>query len=171
MEDSKRNRQETEQEYQEGLKFLYGQQDVRTDIRKAFEYFHKCADEGHVEGMYQVGKLYWFGEPYVMKNSKAAFKYIKVASEQGLQIAKLQLGDFYLMGIGIDKDVNTAIELYEELVKEGNLVAHDRLMYIYKEGIDVEKNIEKALMHCNFARMIPNNFGAEIAYINLSRER
>jgi len=59
--------------------------------------------------------------------------------------AQDNLGWCFENGIGVDKNVQKAVELYQEAVKQKNVFAYVSLGLCYKKGIGVEKNIPKAI--------------------------
>ena len=48
--------------------------------------------------------------------------------------------------VGVDKNVQKAVELYQETVKQKNVTAYTSLGLCYKNGIGVERNIQKAII-------------------------
>jgi len=64
------------------------------------------------------------------------------------------LGIQYQLGqYGLEKDVTTAVELYERAAELGVKEAHFFLGCTYAEGTDVEKDMAKAIRHYEAAAM------------------
>src|SRR6185369_16880914 len=64
---------------------------------------------------------------------------------QGNSFAQANLGWCYEKGLGVDKNVQKAVELYQEAVKQENFYAYVSLGLCYKNGIGVERDIQKAI--------------------------
>jgi TPR repeat protein len=55
------------------------------------------------------------------------------------------LGDFNLLGMGINVDKTKAFELYQKAADLGNSTAQCNLAFMYMNGIEIVKNIDKAV--------------------------
>lgn len=71
-----------------------------------------------------------------------------------------------MFGMGTDKDEKLAIKYYKQAANQGNIYANDRLSDIYKDGISVGQDIEKALLYNSKTRGNGNQ-NAEIKYLAL----
>lgn len=160
---------EGEEDYQKGIIYLGGNSETPIDIRKAFEFFNKAAQFGHVEAMFQVGYLYLFGEPNIMRNDKKAIQCFEKAANAGLGIAQYYCGIGYFYGNGIEKDVNVGLDYLVNSAKQGYYLASDILAEIYLTGTGVEKDLKKAEQYNNKAR-VPGNQNAEIRFVRIMME-
>ncbi|RHZ66067.1 hypothetical protein Glove_309g17 [Diversispora epigaea] len=73
-------------------------------------------------------------------NSPSLMKLYKINKEIGTMLR----ADMYLDGIGVEKDVKKAYQIYSKLANEGSFIALTEVAYYYLNGIYVEKNHEKA---------------------------
>ena len=84
--------------------------------------------------------------------------------------ALFYLGECNMFGLGIEKNEKEAIKYYDEAANQGNIFANYRLCDVYRSGIGVEKDIDKALIY-NARTRGHGDFNAEITYVSLKRER
>ena len=71
-------------------------------------------------------------------------KHLIDKAELGDSIAQNNLAYYYVYGIGVEKDLSSAIELFSRSAKQGNTSAQNNLAYCYQNGIGVEKDLEQA---------------------------
>lgn len=55
------------------------------------------------------------------------------------------LGSFYEVGLGVEKDINRALELYRKAAGQENPMAQNNLGYCYQKGIGVPINLKVAI--------------------------
>ena len=84
---------------------------VDKDQIGAFRFFQMAADSGVPEAQYKVG-IYLMTGNVVAKNEQKAVYYFKEASAAGNLEALAELGKALYKGYGIEKDVNTAANLF-----------------------------------------------------------
>ncbi|RHZ81654.1 hypothetical protein Glove_117g134 [Diversispora epigaea] len=60
------------------------------------------------------------------------------------EIGNISLALMYLYGLGVDKDMKKAFQIYYKLADKGSLMASNSVAYCYDYGLGVEKNEEKA---------------------------
>ncbi|MBD5456851.1 MAG: sel1 repeat family protein [Lachnospiraceae bacterium] len=157
---------EGEEDYQKGLLYFKGSVETPVDVRKSFEYFNRAASVGHSEAKFQVGYLYLYGEPNILKNEKRAMQCLKSAADDGIAIAQFYCGIGYFCGNGIEKNVEVGIDYFKKSAKQGYYPAADFLAEIYLTGTEVEKDINKAKMYNDQAR-VQGNQNAEIRSIRI----
>lgn len=157
---------EGEEDYQNGLLYLRGNAQTPVDIRKAFEYFNKAAEAGHSEAKFQVGYLYLYGEPDILKNETKAMKSLKQAADDGISIAQFYCGMGYFYGKGVEKNTETGIEYFKKSAQQEYYLAADFLAEIYLTGTEVEKDMDKAKMYNDQAR-VQGNQNAELRSIRI----
>lgn len=125
-----------EEDYQKGLDYLYGNGEVKRDLRTALNYFSKAAQNGHVEAIFQVGNLYMYGEPVILRNYNKAIECFKKAANEGLAIAQYNLFQCYFQGIGVQKNIKLAIQYCEKAAIQGLIEAQLILGDCYRYGIE-----------------------------------
>ena len=95
---------------------------IAKNLEKAFEYYEKSADQGHICAQLQLAEMYKLGEG-TAKNFEKAFEYIEKAANQGHGIAQFDLGYMYKHGIGTAKNMKKAFEYYEKAANQGHAEA------------------------------------------------
>ncbi|RIA96752.1 hypothetical protein C1645_871848 [Glomus cerebriforme] len=136
-------------QYNLGQYYRHGK-GVEKDEVKAFEYYKKSADQGHLNAQFQLGHCYDYGIGTEVNKAKA-FELYKIVAEKGHIIAQNNLGTLYENGEGIEKDLEKAINWFNKAAENGNNEALYNLGRCYGLGIGVEKNIVKAFECCKIA--------------------
>ncbi|RHZ80902.1 hypothetical protein Glove_130g202 [Diversispora epigaea] len=73
-------------------------------------------------------------------DSSSLMKLYNINKEFG----NMFLADMHLIGLGVEKDVKKAYQIYSKLANEGSFKALVEIAYYYENGFGVEKNEEKA---------------------------
>ncbi len=76
---------------------------VNQDYQKAFKYFLRAAELGHLHSIYKVSQFYLNGTGVKQSNNKAAY-WFKEAAIQGHLQAQQAYGLLYAQGIGVPLD-------------------------------------------------------------------
>lgn len=72
------------------------------------------------------------------------YYYVKQFAEEGIPAAQYICGVYLENGIqGAGKDVERAVLFYSEAAKQGYLEAYEALARCYRNGVGVEKDIDK----------------------------
>lgn len=119
-----------------------------TDRSEGFGWLEKAAKQGHVlakarlitVNFLEYGKRSrWFEEidSIIAKLNEMA---------QSNLTAKCFLAEMAENGIGMSKDVNKALALYNEAANAGHAWAQTNLGYIYKDGVNVPVDLQKGVM-------------------------
>ena len=120
--------------YQVGRMYLSGQ-GTEPDIEKAVEWFNKAAGQDNPDALYQLGYIYR-NEEYGIANKNVSYNYFHSAFEIFLSNyevnpydsdAAYKLGSMYHYGLGIEQDINKAIEWYKKSAELGNKKAQEKL--------------------------------------------
>lgn len=91
----------------------------------------RTAEEGNVDACLTLGYMYLYGENGVERDEKKAFRYYSMAAAQEDKIAVNNLGSLYYSGIGTEKNVNKAVEMFDKAARLGNGEAAINLAFIY----------------------------------------
>lgn len=130
--------------YNLGLLYINGW-GVESNDQKAFEWFEKSAFIEYPEAMYNLGVLYSFGRG-TERDLSAAFYWYKKAAETGMASAMFNLAYCYYYGDGIPGDYALAKHWLEKnLEQEENPHAMGMLAFIYRNGLETPKDLDKAL--------------------------
>ncbi|EAY02717.1 hypothetical protein TVAG_440960 [Trichomonas vaginalis G3] len=128
--------------YSMGIGYRENKNGVKTNIKRAYESFQKCAEAEYHPGEYQFAYMIENGIG-CQKDVDKAIKYYKRAADGGEAKAMFNLGLIY------DKNkkyhnTEQAIKYYQEAADKGIKEAFFNLGMIYKDGEDIEKDITKA---------------------------
>ncbi len=107
-----------------------------------------------------------YGEPNILKNEKRAMQCLKGAADDGIGIAQFYCGIGYFCGNGVEKNVEVGIDYFKKSAKQGCYLAADFLTEIYLTSTEVEKDIDKAKMYNDRAR-VQENQNAEIRSVRI----
>ena len=119
------------------------------DYKKAYECYIISADQGESWAANKIGNFYRKGI-VKRKNLQKAFEYYTISSESSrftlCQWSKYNLAKYFYengcLEIGIEQDINKAIELLEEISEE-LIEANIELLYIYYDLYLKSKKTEK----------------------------
>lgn len=100
----------------------------------ALEKSIQLADEGNLEDQMNLAYMYLYGTNGVKQDYEKAFKYYSMAAKQDDPIAINNLGSLYFNGIGTNRDVKTALTLFEHASDLGNDNASINLAFILLTG-------------------------------------
>ncbi len=147
------------------------------NVPKAASLLEKAAQQGNPDAAYQLGYIY-SSEKYnltdIQKSNKhyvcALSGYEKSEKENVNATAEYRVGLIYLNGLGVDKNIEKAINWLEKSALNGNSSASYRLAVLYDKGIDVTQNTDKALYYYRLA-VIKNHPYAHYKLGNIAFEK
>jgi hypothetical protein len=109
------------------LRYVKGK-DVTSSEHKAFDWYCKAAEQGHMEAQYQVGRFY-----YGIKEYEKAAIWFKRAADQGHSGAQFNLAvGCYNYGLGVEHD-NTLALIYLQKSADQNHVEAQYNLGIFHE--------------------------------------
>lgn len=126
-----------------GYMYLYGQNGVETDYKKAFHFYEIAAKQNNIIALNNLGSLYFNGIGTDTDYNKAAALF-KKAAELGSDDAALNLAFIYLSSKQ-ESYVAPAIALFDQAAKAGNNTAKFMLGYAYYKGVGVEQDYYEAV--------------------------
>lgn len=106
--------------------FELGKQFLDHNDAKAFAYFSKAAEMGHVKAMRNTGVCYWKAKGTSFDVQKAVYWY-KKAAEHGSIPSMRDLSTFYVAGVVVEKDDNVAKAWLRKAADTGDEKAASRL--------------------------------------------
>lgn len=138
----------TEEWYKKGEDYYYGQNGRDEDHSEAVRWFHKAAEQGHVEAQYLLGNCY-----YEEMNYSEAAKWYQEIAEQGHEDAQRYLADcYYNIGenfyYGLDEnteDYSEAVKWYRKAAELGHSEAQFSLGSCYYSGTGIEEDDSEAV--------------------------
>jgi uncharacterized protein len=102
------------------------------------------AESGQCVAQTTLGMYYLHGEESVAVDYHKAFRLLSMAAEQRATRAIANLAHMYANGLGVDRDVTKAIQLYEQ-VGAVEFFAALELARIYANGVDHPRDSVKAV--------------------------
>jgi len=123
----------------------YTGQGVEKDLKKAFEWYEKAADQGHAKAQNFIGWMYQTGQ-VVESDTKKAIEYYTKAANQGFDVAYTNLASLYYW----KEDYKNAFEWYNKVItnaktKGGKPIGvQNQIAYMYENGQGVERDLNKA---------------------------
>ncbi|UDQ96870.1 tetratricopeptide repeat protein [Lentisphaerota bacterium WC36G] len=133
------------------------------EFGKAFKYWKKAADNGHIGAQYNVGHCFYNGEG-VSQNLVKAFEYYKKAADNGDALAQYNTGLCYYKGEGVEKNEGKVFEYHKKAAEQGHVMALNSVGYYYEKGIGTDFNHQKAFEY--FKKAADSDH--EIARFNLA---
>ena len=95
---------------------------VRKDLRAAFAWVMRAAEQDHIKAQFDLAKCYVKGIG-VNANWEAAFECFKKLAEKGIPRALFLLGYCYKNGYGVNADERKWLELLEKAAAKGDKTA------------------------------------------------
>lgn len=122
--------------------FYYeGQYGFPLDKEKAYEYYEAAAKLNGAAAMYYTAFGYRNGES-LPKDIELAYMYALKAKEKGFPRAYRLLAIMYECGDFVHKDLQKAIELYDNAIKLGDYLSYCYQGFIYGELGNADKKVE-----------------------------
>ena len=113
---------------------------VERDYKKAAVYFKKAADQNHTLAAFNLAMLY---KQKVLSSESdyiRAYPYFLIAAENGHSDAMFETAEILWNGLNGTKDINAAIGWYEQCASTENRDAQQKLIEIYRFGINRDKD-------------------------------
>lgn len=132
--------------YRLGLAYQNGEFDGERNYEKAYEYYLKAAEKGHVYGYEMVGHYNFvgvLGEP----NAEKAIEMFTKAIELNSDYARTKLAFCYEEGFGINQDYKKAFELLTQAAQNNYAYAYYKLGTFHEYGLIDTENLEKAFQN------------------------
>ena len=119
-----------------GLLSLEGTGGLPKDLKRAYQYFLKAAEQNNANAQANLGELYL---RQGQKEYTNALKYFTLASRQGHLLAMFRLGDMYLEGHGTQANCMVAAAFFKSVSERGDWhdpLLEDALDAYYDEDMD-----------------------------------
>lgn len=97
---------------------------------KAFEWYLKAAEGGHMRAQTLVGESYLRGSG-VNEDFQQAYQWLNKAAKSGDPNAEFSIGYMYFAGKGRDKDVSAALSWFRKAATKDHLMSINNLAWIY----------------------------------------
>ena len=116
------------------------------------DYFDKIlakAERGRTPQMIELGHSYLKGYDYFGKDFEKNFEksryWLDLAHKKGAFTATVLLGEIYEKGLGVDKDLDFSIELYNNAVERGAFLPNLYLARIYSDEHNSKYDVKLAM--------------------------
>lgn len=126
-----------------GYMYLYGQDGVKADYKKAFYFYQLAAKTNNAVALTNLGSLYFNGIGTDVDYEKAAQLFLQ-ASQLGSNDAAVNLAFIYL-SLKDPSYYETAVKLFEQAAKSDDKTAEFMLGYAYYRGFVVQQDFHKAV--------------------------
>ena len=100
------------------LAYMYYYGHMGRDLKKAEYYYTKAFNLGHTFSAVDLAMLYQQPDPDIL-DYKRAFYYAEIAASAGILYGKFIFANLLMLGRGCPGDINRALHIYEELVRDG----------------------------------------------------
>ena len=105
----------------------------------------RTAEEGNIESQLALGYLYLYGENGEKVDYPKAFQYYTMAAAQEDIVALNNLGSLYFSGIGVKRDIDKSVALFEKASKLGNMESSVNLAFLFLSGKEVSKDSSRSM--------------------------
>jgi len=119
--------------------FFYENYGDETTNNFVFKYFEERALKNDISSIIFLGNIY-SGGINVDKDKDIAHKWYEKAALLGNSGSQLRMGEYFLL----KKDYKEALFWFNKAATLGNKVAYIKMARIYKEGVGVKQDLEKA---------------------------
>ena len=128
---------------------------VEEDHEKALNLFSAAARQGNVRAMYEIGRAFEKGNG-VAQDYYQARRWYLMAADGGYSRAHFALAKLYEANkliTATTQQENTAAQINRALenMEQGNFKDARHLAYLYEQGLDVPKNLKRALLFYKIA--------------------
>lgn len=130
------NRGDAAAQNQLGVKYAQGEDGLARDDVKAVEWYRKAANQGLAKAETNLGDMYFYGRGALPQSYLDALSWYLKAAQQNWPDAQYRLGYMYEKGIGTDKDMQHAVQLYRGAAEGGYAEAQNLLGIFYATGSD-----------------------------------
>jgi TPR repeat protein len=140
------NRGDSTAENALGIEYAQGLDGLPHDDTQAVEWYKKSAVQGNPRGETNLGDMYLYGRGGLTQSYVLAMSWYLKAAQQNWADAQFRLAVLYERGIGTEKNVAQAVQLYRSAANQGHAEAQNVLGALYAVGDDgVEQDYQQAL--------------------------
>lgn len=135
---------------------------LQKNLKQALAWLQKSAQAGDASGERDLGSFY-LNAPDPQRDAKQGFAWVSKAADQG-DVGAISLKAYcYQYGAGVERDLPRSVQLYEQAMQSGSLMALNNLAWIYANS-DVPglRNPSKALEYAVKAANASNGKDASV---------
>jgi len=130
------NRGDPAAQNQLGVKYAQGEDPIPRNDVKAVDLYRQAANQGFAKAETNLGDMFFYGRGGLSQSYTDAASWYLKAAQQDWPDAQYRLGYMYEKGIGTDKDVQRAVQLYRSAADHGYPEAQNLLGILYATGSD-----------------------------------
>jgi serine/threonine-protein kinase len=130
------NRGDPAAQNQLAVKYAQGEDPIPRNDIKAVDLYRQAANQGFAKAETNLGDMYFYGRGGLTQSYTDAASWYLKAAQQEWPDAQYRLGYMYEKGIGPDKDVQRAVQLYRSAADHGYPEAQNLLGILYATGGD-----------------------------------
>ena len=130
------NRGDPAAQNQLGVKYAMGEDPIPKNDVKAVDLYRQAANQGFARAQTNLGDMYLYGRGGLPQSYSDALSWYLKASLQDWPDAQFRLAYMYEKGLGTDKDVVHAAQLYRSAAEHGYAEAQNVLGILYATGGD-----------------------------------
>ncbi|PVU95067.1 hypothetical protein BB560_005890 [Smittium megazygosporum] len=120
-----------EAQHKLGHLFEFGEYGFPADPYTSIAYYNTSANQGFALSQMALSGWYLSGAKGILEQSDTlAYDWCLRAANQGLPRAQFGMGYYYDIGIGVERDLQKAIEWYEKAAASGSAEAKERLQKV-----------------------------------------
>jgi serine/threonine-protein kinase len=128
------NRGDPDAQNQLGVKYAQGEDGLPRDDIKAVEYYRKAANQGFAKAETNLGDMYFFGRGGLDQSYRDALSWYLKAAQQNVADAQFRVALMDEKGLGTEKDVPRAVQLFRSAADLGSPEAQNVLGVLYSTG-------------------------------------
>lgn len=135
------------------------------NISEAVNWLDKASQQGNPDAAYQLGYIYSSDKYNISDINKsneyyaqALSGYEKAEEENSNATAEYRIGLIYLNALGVEQDVDKAINWFAKSTLNGNASAAYKLAVLYENGEVIPQNNEKAFLYYQISDELCNPY-------------
>jgi TPR repeat protein len=119
-----------------GVRYAQGINGLTRNDVKAVEFYRKAAVQGFASAETNLGDMYFFGRGGLDQSYRDAMSWYLRSAQQNSADAQYRLGYMYEKGLGVDSDVQRAVQLYRSAAEHGYPDAQNVMGVFYATGTE-----------------------------------
>ncbi|CAO3614400.1 unnamed protein product [Cunninghamella blakesleeana] len=145
-------------QYKLGLAYENASLNCPMDARRSIAWYGKAAEQGHLESALALSGWYLTGAPGVLlQNDKEAFLWAQRTAEHGYAKGQYACGYYSETGIGVNKDLNRAIQWYQLAAQQNYQKAIIRLKELNVKYKKSNNNNKRSSSSSSFLPLPPKD--------------
>ncbi|KZN52931.1 tetratricopeptide repeat protein [Pseudoalteromonas luteoviolacea] len=119
----------------------------------AFDWYKTAVMLGEIDALNKIAEFYWLGKGVDKSQHKAIEAISRLAKAKKFNVASF-LGEHFYHGVNVSNDFSKARYYFIQAAEKNDDIALNALGVIYRDGLDVEVNINLALGYFKRSAML-----------------